>query len=283
MHVAVILVMLGSTLAASVAVCAPPKPMAFLRYVALPQAKAHLDTAIVRYTKGKVAVDLVGAVHIADKKYYDTLNRAFSSYDKVLFELVKPDELDVRDMGHSDGTVSGLQRFIKDWLALDFQLDCIRYDAKNFVHADMDSGKLGESLRAHAGDILGSLLAWSLGDAARLQHADGTLRLTTWELMRALSDPDRPRALKRLLGQELSEVDLAAGDVGGFGFGSVLIGQRNAIAAAVLAREMAGKSTRFAIFYGAAHLPDLEQRLIKLGFERGKIQWLVAWDLSQKP
>ena len=62
-----------------------------------------LETAIVRYVKtgdiveGKPAteykeyVDLVGAVHIADKRYYRDLNRRFKKYDAVLYELVAPE------------------------------------------------------------------------------------------------------------------------------------------------------------------------------------------------
>jgi hypothetical protein len=35
-----------------------------------------------------------------------------------------------------------------------------------------------------------------------------------------------------------------------------------------------------AVFYGAAHLPDLEKRLRGVGFGRMAERWLTAWDLS---
>ena len=54
-----------------------------------------LDTSIVTYTgKNKsgesIAVDLVGAVHVADAVYYTKLNQQFQNYDRLLYELVAP-------------------------------------------------------------------------------------------------------------------------------------------------------------------------------------------------
>ncbi|MCA9215059.1 MAG: hypothetical protein KDB27_18450, partial [Planctomycetales bacterium] len=47
-----------------------------------------LDTSVVTYkspTSG-VTVDLIGAVHIADKAYFRNLNRRFRDYDVLLYE-----------------------------------------------------------------------------------------------------------------------------------------------------------------------------------------------------
>src|SRR5262245_9002208 len=53
-----------------------------------------MQTAVVRYSSAGrpgVELDLVGAVHIADKSYYDDLNKLFEKYDVVLYELVAPE------------------------------------------------------------------------------------------------------------------------------------------------------------------------------------------------
>jgi hypothetical protein len=55
-----------------------------------------LETAIVHYVpkdgdRGGLSVDLIGAVHIADKAYYDQLNKTFEQYDVLLYELVAPE------------------------------------------------------------------------------------------------------------------------------------------------------------------------------------------------
>src|SRR5215471_9734721 len=55
---------------------------------------AALETAIVHYVpadgKGGVSVDLIGAVHVGDRSYYEKLNKQFKTYDVVLYELVAP-------------------------------------------------------------------------------------------------------------------------------------------------------------------------------------------------
>src|SRR3954454_22896760 len=56
-----------------------------------PQA---METCIVHYVPAKegdrpgLSVDLIGAVHVGEKSYYDQLNKAFEKYDALLFELV---------------------------------------------------------------------------------------------------------------------------------------------------------------------------------------------------
>lgn len=262
----------------------------FLRFVALPQGAERLDTAVVRYQRGKQTVDLIAAVHVADRPYYAALQTLFARYDRLLFELVKPVEMDARELTgrarhpaaqvESDSGLSSLQRLIKEWLQLEFQLDDIDYRPRNFVHADLDSAAVGHALRAHAGDLLQSLLLYSITDAARLRYGDGTLRLGSMELALAMASADRPRALKRVLGRELAEVDFSSSEFGGLGFGSVLIGDRNAAAMAVLQRELAKKPKQVAIFYGAAHLPDMHKRLLAMGFVRQGEAWLTAWRIG---
>src|SRR5437588_384612 len=48
-----------------------------------------LETAIVRYVpisgEGGLVVDLVGAVHIGDRTYYEKLNKQFETYDVLLY------------------------------------------------------------------------------------------------------------------------------------------------------------------------------------------------------
>ena len=46
--------------------------------------------------------------------------------------------------------------------------------------------------------------------------------------------------------------------------------------------KKAGKK-KLGIFYGAAHLPDMEQRVEAMGFKKVSAQWKVAWDMSGPP
>ncbi|HEX6637096.1 MAG TPA: hypothetical protein VF033_05525, partial [Steroidobacteraceae bacterium] len=60
----------------------------YVRYTEDARA-ARLEVAIRSFTlpTGQ-RVDLVGAIHIADRSYYQDLNGRFAAYDAVLFELV---------------------------------------------------------------------------------------------------------------------------------------------------------------------------------------------------
>jgi len=49
----------------------------------------------------------------------------------------------------------------------------------------------------------------------------------------------------------------------------------------VLQEQMAAGKRKLAIFYGAGHLLDLDQRLIDLKFKRTGHEWLTAWEISK--
>jgi hypothetical protein len=61
----------------------------------------------------------------------------------------------------------------------------------------------------------------------------------------------------------------------------VIIGDRNAKCVEVLCRQVEGGKRKLGVFYGAAHLPDLERRLLEMGYRRGKQKWLTAWDIPK--
>jgi len=100
-----------------------------------------LETAVVRYApaEGDVTVDLIGAVHVGDKAYYEKLNKLMEQYDVLLYELVAPEGRRVPPKGtkKADNPVAMLQQGIKIILGLEFQLEQIDYTKKNFVHADL--------------------------------------------------------------------------------------------------------------------------------------------------
>jgi len=58
--------------------------------------RVALETSITRYELKNeageaVTVDLIGAVHIGEKEYYEALNERFEQYDSMLYELVAPE------------------------------------------------------------------------------------------------------------------------------------------------------------------------------------------------
>ena len=52
---------------------------------------------------------------------------------------------------------------------------------------------------------------------------------------------------------------------------------------AVAGREIKRGRKRLAIFYGAAHMPDMESRLVKkMHFKKQSVRYLKAWDLRDQ-
>ena len=90
-------------------------------------------------------------------------------------------------------------------------------------------------------------------------------------------------SLKTLIAYEMTDMGQLQ-DVLGEDSGSAIIGARNQRAIDVLQREIAAGAKRIGIFYGVAHMPDLEERLLdQAGLEYEKTTWVDAWQLGSAP
>lgn len=241
-----------------------------------------LQTAIVRFASPErreqgLTVDLVGAVHIAEKSYYQQLNRQFETYDVVLYELVAPEGTRVpKGGGKSQSLVSMVQKAMQDILELEFQLEQIDYTRKNLVHADMSPRQLSLSMEKRGESIPGLLLRL-LGYAIARQSQSGNA--SDAQLLLALFDKNRALALKRILAEEFEEMGGSLTVL----TGSSLIGERNKVALEGLRQQIAAGKKKIAVFYGAGHMPDIEQRLrSQFGLSPVNTRWLVAWNLKEK-
>ena len=101
------------------------------------------------------------------------------------------------------------------------------------------------------------------------------------DLIKAFFSSNREQALKRVAAREFLSLEgletaLSQGD------GSTLLTERNKKALQVLSHELDQGKQSIAIFYGAAHMPDMGQRLIQeFAMLPHKVTWVDAWDLSQ--
>jgi hypothetical protein len=252
----------------------------FLRFVENDDGES-LQTAIVTYVSPTgVKVDLVGAVHIADKAYFDALNARFKTYEAVLYELVgRPIELR-EDLKPGDGSeklqwLGQVQEMMRKTLKLESQLRGIDYQAKNFVHADMSVEGFFESQEEKKETFI---TLWF-----KAMQAQGALdrdrpQPSMVELLMILRQEDPSMDLKRLVGQEFDSMEKLIMGMESNG-GTSIIGERNRHALEVLEKEIKAGKKRLAIFYGAAHLPDMEKRLLAQGYRREKLEWVKAWDL----
>lgn len=245
-----------------------------------------LQTAIVRFVPADspdsgVTVDLISAVHVAEKSYYGQLNRRFREYDLVLYELVAPEgtRIPKGGVGMNAHPVSLLQTAMTDVLNLEFQLNAVDYTCKNFVHADMSPDQFAESMRERGESmfqVFFRMMGYALSQQTKTSSSDFALLL-------ALFRKDRAVAMKRVLAEQFEDLDGSLTAINGPD-GSTLITERNKVALEGLRKQLDAGHKKLAIFYGAAHMPDFQKRLCDdFGLTPSETTWLVAWDLEGKP
>jgi hypothetical protein len=227
-----------------------------------------------------LSVDLISAVHIADKSYYENLNKLFKTYDVVLYELVAPEGTRVGDKAATEGKslLSALQSGMKNVLGLTFQLDEVDYSPKNFVHADISPDDFKKSMDDKGESFLSMFLnMWLVG---LQQQATNPNAVNNVDLLLALFSSNREHDLKIIAANQFIEMGPAMDVLEGEN-GSTIVTARNLKALKVLRQEIEKGHKKFAIFYGAAHMPEMEKVLMKeFKMKRDQIHWVDAWDLQ---
>ena len=255
----------------------------------VPTRAIAMDTAVVHFeaksgNKDAATVDLIGAIHIADAEYYEKLNKLFSEYDVVLFELVAEEgtRLDPKvtaQSKESPGLIGGMQNGFADLLKLEHQLHHIDYTVKNMLHADMEpevfmKRMVGEGEMAK---IFSRVMMQSLNQSS--SQSDKTAGRMIGSLFAAR---DKSLGLKRVFAAEMcrqieDQLWIFEGDEG-----STLIRERNGCALAKLRKVIHRGEKKIAIFYGAAHLYNFCDQLEKeFDMKPVKVTWVKAWDMGE--
>lgn len=240
----------------------------------------RLQTAYFGYEKDGVRVDLIGAIHIADKRYYEFLNESFGDYESLLFEMVGGEKLgggDKKPDPEPEPAENKLAALLTVYetmeksLGLSGQGAVIDYTAENFVHADLTMKEF-EALQEERGESLLGFMIQSALTAERPSREPNSINL-----MRGMLG-GKPDLVKLELMHTMADADKQIDSIDG---ANVIIGDRNARCIEVLDREMAGGKKNIGIFYGAAHFPDLERRLLEKGFARVSTKWATAWRVAK--
>ncbi|MEC9002603.1 MAG: hypothetical protein VX644_04460 [Planctomycetota bacterium] len=250
-----------------------------------------LQTAIVRYVPAtgdnELIVDLIGAVHVGDRLYYQKLNKLFENYDVLLYELVAPEGTVIPKGGRTESTnpLSMIQTMMKSVLGLELQLEQVDYTKKNFVHADLSPEKMAEAMKKRGDDGL-TLALGIAADFIRSQNVQTRKQATASKQslpeidpLSLLLDPQAGNKLKRIMAEQFDTEE--AEDGLGSTLNTILISDRNKAALQVFQKEMVKGHKRIGIFYGAAHMPDFEKRLrLEYGLKLKSHLWVTAWDLE---
>jgi hypothetical protein len=249
-----------------------------------------MQVAIVRYRSTPrpgnpvVEVDLVGAVHVGDAEYYANLNKRFESYDALLYELVAPPGtiIEPGTKASNRHALGALQNGMKNMLELEHQLELVDYTKENFVHADMSPDQFFDSMDTRGESFLQMyfrMVGQSIAHQSKMT-ADGAT--PDIDMMKALFAKDRARQLKIAMAGQLSEMESLLTAFGGEE-GSTLITERNKAALKVLREQIDAGKRKLGVFYGAGHLADMHERLLKdFGLKPVEVTWVDAWDLAAK-
>ena len=263
------------------------------QYIRMAEDGAALQVALVRF-KPRTGqqdwyLDLVSAVHVAEAEYYEDLNRRFADYDAVLYELVAPEGTKIPRKNQDTETLNSnptsktsiltnIQTMMTEVLGLTFQMEGVDYSSEHFIHADFSPDEFKQSMADKGESIAGMVLQMWRAGLARELTAGASSQLSLFALLMA---DDKQLALKRMMAQELagSEPMMTAFEGPE---GSTLVAARNQKALNILKRTLIDKKPQsVAIFYGAAHMQDFQQRLIAdFDLIPVSIEWLDAWTLQ---
>lgn len=263
-------------------------PQDFVRYVDGETSQA-LETAIIRYHRGRQIVDLVAVVHLGDEGYFDDLNEHLSQYDAVLYEMVGGEYEDRSarmESGVADPQTAGIQaahQMIKTMLAMEYQLDGIEYDRINFFHADVTWDEYG-ALMTSRNQSMATLFQRAFAAAQTGEVMPGIPSDTEGAtsmmngLFTSFASGDTS-SLKRTVAPILSGAEGLIQKIEGDD-GTVIITERNKVVMRHLENHMKQDREKIAIFYGAGHMRDIGERLKAQGFVEGDVSWMTAWDIQ---
>ena len=257
----------------------PADETRFLRFVGDGTKGGSLETSDVTFENEEgQKVRLVAAVHIAEAAYFRDVQQSVKKCDAVLYEMVKPRGSGPPVRGQqSDHAVAQLQRFLKDRLDLSFQLDEIDYTPKNFVHADLDAETFQE-MQSQRGESFASMMLASLLKSLSDPAAVRKFEDEPLDLVDLMTRPDGERQIKLLLARHLGDFEKEAMGLNMLE-GTVILNERNKAALKVLDESLKDGKKDIAIFYGAAHMPDLAKQLEQRGFKPHQTRWRAAWDV----
>lgn len=261
------------------------EPTDFIRVVE-DEKQAQLQTSITTYRKGDTSITLIGAIHIADEDYFQALNKEFTKYPVLLFELIggenaaktlngKPGEKEEAADGRPAEGLRGLYGSFASTMQLAEQIDLIDYTKENFVHADLTMAEYQKLTEGKSDEVLAFALQTSVKGSEISGKPFGGMDMGL--VMRAILSGDST-GLKLQYMTLMEQGDESTAALTGK---NLVISDRNDKCFAVLAEQRKKGAQKIGIFYGAAHFPDMERRLLADGFEQVQHDWLTAWHVKK--
>jgi len=227
---------------------------------------------------------LVGVSHIGSSNYYAEIQALLDGMDLVLYEGVDGGREAFRNPDPAQPGRGGMQVELAKSLGLAFQLHAIDYNRPHFTNSDVTgvdlmalfSGDDPDALSDEARARMESLLA-----SMEMQGAGGMAMQGIFQWVAA--NPGLRGGLAYLLVEVMGNLE---GDISAYHglpadvreLMEVLIRKRNEVVLRDVAAALGERKGPVAVFYGAAHMHDLELRLAAAhGLEPLETRWFRAF------
>lgn len=244
--------------------------------------KGSLDTAVRKFVgENGVCVDLVGAIHVAEKSYYKELNKLFEDYDVVLYEVVAEEGTrpEPSDDDKKPSSVIGFAQYqFANLLGLVHQLEYIDYKKENMVHADLSPKEFDEAMKARNDGFA----AWYFREMgfSMARNNPNDSDASDSKIIMALFKKNRKRALKDAMADQFASMDSELAMKGNSDGTSIITDRNNRVLEKLREVLKDGSKKKIAIFYGAAHLPEFSEKLqsdFNMKPQDDQTIWLKAW------
>ncbi|HKQ36681.1 MAG TPA: hypothetical protein VJ063_01310 [Verrucomicrobiae bacterium] len=283
----------ASTPALSISTNIPP----YLRIAHPATNLSELQVAVRQFlpqSQSQPVVWLVGASHVGESNYYGRLQKLLNSQDLVLFEGVTDRASRAagrKTFQRGDEDLGSLQNTMAESLGLAFQLDAINYERPHFRNSDLTIEQIAQLIAKEGppGGDKQSKTAKEFQNLLEMMQGDSLVATLVSAGMKLIGSSPKLQAMMKLMMIEV--LGRFKGDMSQFQglppewqrLIEILVHARNEAVLKDLQTEI-GKPAppkSIAVFYGAAHMEDMQRRLTReLGYRPGREEWLPAFSVD---
>lgn len=269
----------------------------FLR-IAKPRTNVtELQVAVRQFIppdRSQPVVWLAGVSHVGESNYYARLQKLLDAQDLVLFEGVT--DRASRAAGrkvfdNSREELGSLQNTMAESLGLAFQLESINYERPNFRNSDLTIEQIAQLIAKEAppGGGKQSKTAQEFQKLLEMMQGDSVVGALLTAGMKLIGTSPKLQAMMKLAMIEI--LGRFKGDFSQFEglppewkrLIEILLHARNDAVLNDLRTELQKRAPAktIAIFYGAAHMEDLQRRLMRdLHYRPAGEQWVPAFSVD---
>jgi hypothetical protein len=272
-------------------------PSPYLR-IARPHTNVtELQVAVRQFipqARSQPVIWLAGVSHVGESNYYARLQKLLDAQELVLFEGVT--DRASRAAGRkaferSDEELGSLQNTMAESLGLAFQLDTIDYERPNFRNSDLTIEQIAQLITKEGPAGQPSKTAQEFQKLLELMEGDSLVGALVTAGMKLIGSSPKLQAMMKLVMIEI--LGRFKGDMSQFQglppewqrLIEILLRARNDAVLKDVRAEIGKRSPAktIAIFYGAAHMEDLEGRLVReMNYRPAREEWFPAFSVDLK-